>query len=713
MSEPTGKGRFWHHASLRRFVIAMVALVLTAISTGWQWQRLQAEQQMAEALDGLIVLTTVRTNTFHQVRNDVIRMIAHTDDALLPRRLVLYWPQTLWHHLGADAQCWHVAIRISPFVALGNPAGFDAAHYWRARSIVAKASVVSHPGVRPCLQRSAPGILAVRKDIQRRINTALPPTDGRAVLSALIIGDRSALAADTRELFARVGIVHLIAISGLHVGMVSGAVFLLVRWLLQGRWAHADNVAVLGACASALMYALIAGSGVPAMRAATAVVLVSVLYWRHMSLTLLQLVCFVSWLFLIAMPVAAVGASFVLSFAAVWVLALAQWARAAQPPRPATGWHDAIGVQCVLSLAGAPLVAAWFGYVPLLSVPVNILVLPLFSFVVVPLGFIGVVLSWIGVPGSTTLWRGSAALIDALVSGLSRWAGDGVIWHTAEMSWLVWLAIAVMISTGVLLRAPMARFCLVPGVVALLFAGGTRTPPGCVDVQMLSVGHGTAIRLDSATHHFLYDTGPAYRGGGSAAQVVIVPVLRAAGVRRLDRVIVSHDDMDHAGGVHDLQAEIAVNDWLGGPGLACRAGLRWRHDGVRFETLWPESDMPGDIGNNASCVISVRAGARRLVLFGDLEASAEAALIATTPLLAMATTAPHHGSRTSSSQALVDATTPRWVMASAGRRRGWTIPHPDVIARWQQAGAKVSVSATDGAISLRLCKDSQVPPARW
>jgi competence protein ComEC len=220
----------------------------------------------------------------------------------------------------------------------------------------------------------------------------------------------------------------------------------------------------------------------------------------------------------------------------------------------------------------------------------------------------------------------------------------------------------------------------------------------------------------------VYDTGPIWRGGGSAGERVLLPYLRHRGIRRVDRLIVSHSDLDHAGGLQALTEHMPVSDILAGEAMPwhepaaslCRAGTAWSWSGVRFSILHPGA-APRPQGNAASCVVLVEAGDYKALLSGDIEAETEAQLVRQRVLMHVdLVTVPHHGSRTSSIAPFVRALTPSLAVVSAGYGNRWGFPKPDVVARWRSTGAEVLNTATSGAVLVRMCAQSGVSaPQEW
>jgi competence protein ComEC len=230
-------------------------------------------------------------------------------------------------------------------------------------------------------------------------------------------------------------------------------------------------------------------------------------------------------------------------------------------------------------------------------------------------------------------------------------------------------------------------------------------------LTVLDVGQGQAVVGRTRAHAFVYDTGPAYRSGGTAAERIVLPYLAHAGILRIDRLTVSHSDLDHAGGLRTLTDSLRVRYVESGDRISlsgrvvgrCTAGQGWTWDGVRFTFLHP----PGGSGlerNEASCVLLIEAGSRRALLAGDIESGVETRLVQARVLPRVdVTTVPHHGSRTSSTVPYVRSLAPRHAIVSAGWHNQWALPKPDVVERWRNVGADVLNTADFGAIEIELC----------
>ena len=235
---------------------------------------------------------------------------------------------------------------------------------------------------------------------------------------------------------------------------------------------------------------------------------------------------------------------------------------------------------------------------------------------------------------------------------------------------------------------------------------------------MLDVGQGLATLIRTSNRVGLYDAGPAFRSGGDTGHLVVAPYLRQAGIGALDLMIVSHGDNDHAGGVSSVLDAVPTAAMLTGessegrfaaastPSIRCVAGQFWHWDDIRFAVIHPPASSDIE-GNNASCVIEVRAGRRAMLLTGDIEAVAERRLLGDRLVSSVdVVLVPHHGSKTSSGGAFVDAVSAETAVVSAGHANRWGMPRPEVVRRWSGSGARVVNTADSGAVLMRLCVEA-------
>ncbi|KTB62670.1 competence protein ComEC [Pseudomonas fluorescens] len=617
-------------------------------------------------------------------------------NARLPKRIRVSWrggPPV------RSGERWRLAVTLKRPAGLLNFHGFDQEAWLLAQRIGATGSVKDG-------ERLAPARNAWRDSVRQRL-MAVDAQGREAGLVALVLGDGSGLATADWQVLQDTGTVHLLVISGQHIGLLAGLIYGLIAGLARyGCWPRTWPW-LPWACglafSAALGYGWLAGFGVPVQRACVMVGLVLLwrLRFRHLGLW---------WPLLLALngvlvlePLASLQPGFWLSFAAVAVLILAfggrlgPWSLWQAWTRPQ--WLMAIGLFPVLWVLGLPIS---------LSAPLaNLVAVPWISLVVLPLALAGTALLPLPFIGEGLLWLAGGAL-DGLFKGLAWLAGHMPAWIPAQVPLGYWL---VSLLGAVLLLLPNGvpfRVLGWPMLLLAVFPPRAMVPHGQVEVVQLDVGQGQSLILRTRHHALLYDAGPRTGTFDLGARVVL-PSLRKLGVGALDLMLLSHADVDHAGGAAAIAKGIPIKRVVGGEtdGLPafigtqpCVSGERWTWDGVTFE-LW---QWPGAISGNAkSCVLQVQANGERLLLTGDIDRDAEQAMLASP--LAVPTEwlqAPHHGSRSSSSWAFVERLSPRNVLISRGRGNAFGHPHPQVMERYQRLGSQVYDSAEQGAVHVQL-----------
>lgn len=614
---------------------------------------------------------------------------------------------------GQDLQ---ILVRVRQARSLGNPESFDY-EGWLFREGVGGTGYVRKLAA---TQRSAQSLpqwwLRERALLYERLSTLIP-TRG-ALLGALAVGARHEFTARDWTVLRRTGTSHLVAISGLHVGLVATGAFLVLRalllrspWLLIGL--YAADLAAIGALTSAFVYTALAGFGVPAQRALLMLAMATVAFLSRYRIAPGEALGVALVGVLAANPLAVLGAGFWLSFGAVATL-LAVVMPYALPGESAQGrWlHGGwiaglIRTQWAIALALAPLLLLNFGELAVLAPLVNLLAVPWFSFVLVP---------------ATLLLTLLCIVQEDFASLLSGWVSPLVAHTWFALQWLAdvpWGSVAWPgrpLSLVVCAAAGTAAFLLASGfpgrglfLVLLIPVFTWRAPPlgpGQVRLTVLDVGQGLAALVETRHHVLIYDAGPASPGGFDAGASVVVPALRARGWRNVDRLVVGHGDQDHAGGTLAVLEAFPGTPLLAGPGVKqagtrCGAGQSWEWDQVQFSFLHPTARA--DSENNGSCVLRVAGNGGVVLLTGDIQRVAEAELVSRgAALAASVVVVPHHGSATSSTSAFVQAVSPDLAIVPAGFNNRWGMPDAAVVARWRMAGAQVLTTGDSGAVVLVL-----------
>ena len=622
--------------------------------------------------------------------------------AELPQRLQLSWFDG--PPLRAGEQ-WRLAVTLQRPAGLLNPHGPDREAQLLARRVGATGTVKAG-------QLLAPVAGGWRDALRQRL--LMVEANGRqAALVALVLGDGAGMAREDWQTLQATGTVHLLVISGQHIGLVAGLLYGLVAGLARwGLW-PARLPWLLWACglamAAALAYGWLAGGGVPVQRACLmlAVVLLWRLRFRHLGAFFPLLVALVA--VLVFEPLAALLPGFWLSFAAVATLIYCFSARLGgwRPWQAWTRaqWVIAVGLLPVLLATGLPVS---------LSAPLaNLVAVPWVSLAVLPLALLGTLMLPLAGVGEALLWL-AGGLLDVLFRGLALVAQQRPAWVPPALPWWAWLlvclgALLLLLPRGVPLRG-------LGGVMLLaLWVPREPVPFGQIEVWQLDVGQGLAVLLRTRHHSLLYDAGPA-RGESDLGERVVLPTLRKLGVGGLDVMVISHAHADHAGGAVAIARGLPIKRIIGGEALVdvplqpCASGEQWDWDGVRF-SLWRWVD--GQSSNDRSCVLLVEAQGERLLLAGDMEVAAERAWLADTEVPRIDwLQAPHHGSRSSSTEAFVRATAPRGVLISRGRNNSFGHPHVQVVERYGRHGVVMHDTAVEGALRLVLGRHGEVEGVR-
>ncbi|MEO0345944.1 MAG: DNA internalization-related competence protein ComEC/Rec2 [Pseudomonadota bacterium] len=638
-----------------------------------------------------------------------LRFTAVTNDPTLPRRIRVTWqsPGASRPHQG---ECWQLRLRLKRLTARDNPGAFDRRPWSQRRGIGAVAQVRPWRRNGPCGSDATAQFAVWRAALGARIGAVMARADAAAVLRAVTLGDRADLPAGTRDVLARTGTAHLVAISGLHVGMVAGLGFVLGRRLAPGTFAHREALALAVGVMLAMGYAALSGFALPAQRALIMLMGVAILRLANRRVAPLRLIALAASVVTLVSPAFVADASFQFSFAAVTVLALCALRMRAKRYAGRSA-RITVHLQFAVGLVLLPLTVCAFGFATALSLPANLVAVPAFAVVVVPVALLGVAVSLLSVAGAEWLWALCGHAIAVVLDALTWLASTGLGVTEARLPGVDVTLVATVLMAVVALGAALpGRLLAACGLLAVL--GSAPEPPeaGCARVAFLAVGHGSAIIVRTAVETVVYDTGPAWPGEATAASRSLLPFLSRASVGAVDVAVLSHADRDHTGGAAVLGAAVPVATWLVGPRVdtvarpaRCAAGQRWSAGGLRFHVVWPMPRLWRDVrDNNGSCVVRVTTGDTSLVLAGDVEARAERELVALRAVGAQATTVPHHGSNTSSTPPFVRASGAGIAVVSTDVGGRWSLPAPAVAARWRDAGAEV-VTTSRAGVGLALC----------
>lgn len=624
---------------------------------------------------------------------------------------------------------WQLTVRLKAPHGGSNPFGFDVELWFWERGVQATGYVRTGPKDPPPLRLAQTAwhpVEQLRQQVRAQIYRDVADRRYAGLIAALVLGDQNAIERADWTIFRTTGVAHLMSISGLHVTMFAWLAALLVGWLWRRSerlclWLAAPSAALVGGVVLATAYALFSGWGVPSQRTILMLAVVGLLrlsgkQWPWPCVWLLACAAVV-----VLDPWALLQAGFWLSFVAVGVLfASDSGAGEVHPVRIKDRIFSLFREQWVITLALTPLTLLLFGQVSVVSLVANALAIPLVTLVITPLAMLGIFLA--------PLWHLAALAIAALVWYLQLLAAlpfSSIFLAQAPL----WAGAAGVVGGLLLaLQLPLRlRLMGLPLLLPVLLWQSPRPPVGQFELLAADIGQGSAVLVRTAQHALLYDAGPRFSARSDAGERVLVPLLRALGVS-LNRVVLSHRDNDHVGGalavlgVHrqaDLLSSIEDDHELQAvrPATRCVAGQQWHWDGVVFEVLHPlESDYEAGLSSNAmSCVLRISNGVATALLTGDIPQAQEARLLSDgAPLAAHVLLVPHHGSKTSSSGAFLDAVQPQVALVQAGYRNRFGHPAEPVLVRYAERSIFVIDSPHCGAATwqswqpeIALCQRTQ------
>lgn len=726
------------------FPVLGLVFALAGLRAVWHAERLLAPDLEGRDLTVVGVISALPQRTEDSLRFRLSIESAHWQGqrVTVPQEVLLGWYAGRWGHQDHASipalragERWRMVVRLKQPHGQVNPHGFDFELWMWGQGLGATGYVRAGRHDPPPVRLDATWQYPVaqwRQWMRERVQARIADPQWSGLINALLMGDQASIERADWDVFRATGVAHLVSISGLHVTMFAWLCAGLVRWTWRRTdrwgpswclWLPADQAARWAGLGLAVLYALFSGWGIPAQRTIWMLTWVTVLAatgrrwpWPQVWLS----AC--AWV-LLADPTALGQAGFWLSFVAVGVL----FATGQGPPPASAGvswpqrlwrlWRE----QLAITLCLAPLSLWLFQQVSVVGLLANAVAIPWVTLWVTPLCLLGAF-----VPAA---WDVAAVSLQALVAGLNTLAAwPGAVWSTpAPAAWAS--AAATLGSLLLAMRLPgVLRAMGLPLMVPALLWSVPGPAPGEVEVWFPDIGQGHAVLVRTAQHVLLFDAGPRYSRETDAGQRVLLPLLRAWGLR-LDALVLSHSDSDHIGGAPAVLQMNPNTPWWGSlptshplhqwrPGQACQAGVGWDWDGVRFEFLHPldASPSPRAKPNTLSCVLRVQAQGGTVLLTGDIEAAQEKALIASAPvgtdgasrLRADVLLVPHHGSNTSSTAEFLAQVAPRWAWVQAGYRNRYGHPTAAVMARYQAQGVEVLESVRCGAGRWRSAQPDQV-----
>ncbi len=643
----------------------------------------------------------------------------------------------------------------------GNPGGFDYTWYLSRRGIDLTGRIKDERFIVRTGYREE-GLAGYIDDLRERIGVFIDTAHltNRELLRALLIGDRWGVLRETKEIFIRSGTAHLLAISGLHVGMVAFLFYRVFLSILKRSETLALALDLRKVCTvltvlPVLSYGAIAGFSIPTQRAVVMVLAFMLTFLMDRARDLYTTLALAGLLILLLSPQSLWEVSFQLSFVAVltilyFVPYLEGFWEGDKDDH--TGRGDVMAtlyrgarrlfvVSIVATLGTYPVVAYNFNRVSLVAPVANLFVVPVVGFMVVPLGLLSVAI--------LPLWHGGAELLLKV--------SDGFLWLGGELAELfahipyssVWVGRPTLLEVGLyyllfmclvnIRRHILFRYGFTCSVIFMLLNMAYIHYRPLYDnnlrVTFISVGHGDSILVElPGGKTMLIDGGGFYSDEFDVGERVVAPFLWHRRIRHIDYMVLTHSQIDHRGGLRFIAENFDVGEfWWNGYGdmgelgdVLAERGTRivtvnsrrneLTVNGVRFTFLHP--DQPGDYDiNDGSIVFKLSYGSRAFLFTGDISFRVEEVLVGS-DIRSDVLKVPHHGSRYSSSSAFIEEVGPLFAVFSSGRGGMFDLPHTETIERYRRLGVKILRTDRDGAVTFTtdgegLCLRTYLTVKEW
>ena len=614
-------------------------------------------------------------------------------------------------HVG---QYWQLQAKLKKPKNLNNPGGFDYVSWLSSRHISWVGNVVRSSFKLIPSPKNIYALSSFREHLSENISNVVQNDALLGVIEALTLGLTNHIKKPQWDLFRRTGTTHLIDISGEHIALIAG----LTYWLIKWGWKRmgqlcllypAPKVASAGAILISFIYALVAGFAVPTQRALVTCCFMLMRNFSNQKFSIWQAWRYALFTVLLFEPHSVFMLGFYFSLIAVAILILINQRAQLQ------GLRKMFVMQCACMFGLMPLSLYWFSYGSMNGLVANLLAIPWVGFIIVPLALIVVFISpFFVIPGSVSLLKWSISCLILFLTWLDSFAMFNFNFTFTEAL----PSLSLMGAMAILLFLPLSRF--IPAsmilIIASLFPNHEKIKLGTARIDVLDVGQGLAVIIRTAHHIAIYDTGMKFYQAGDMGQLAIIPYLNKLGIHKIDSVIISHPDLDHRGGLNSLNETYPIRELIVDDptfymhGTSCHDHSAWSWDGISFRFFPILVRLPRK--NNNSCVLQISSDSKQMLLSGDIEKIAEKYLIKTygDELASTFLLIPHHGSKTSSSNAFINQVVPQYAIASYGFDNRYHFPHQEAMQTYQKHHIPVYNTADCGMIRIELSKNNKAMP---
>jgi competence protein ComEC len=632
-----------------------------------------------------------------------IKLAPQRDNLQLPGDILLTWsnPPEI-----TPGETWEINCKLRRVHNFSSYNSFDAEAFYIRQNIYLRGTVKQAKKIADSPKFSQI-IAKIRLKLKTELENIVNNQDTSSILTALLVGDKSNIQQDLWDKLNASGTTHLVVVSGLHIGLIIVLGLLLAKILAFSRILPLRKITrpLISSIISlllAIVYSVIAGFSIPIQRAlimSSVVLLPPFLGIKIKKVT--QLLLAITIVHLID-PLCSLSQSFWLSFVAVSCLMFSTHAVNSRHSQLIKYIQPQIVIFCIM----APILAYTGKSLSLIAPVVNLIAIPLIGFLVVPLlltwGIVNIIfaksITWL-------LWLPikSLSLFIYILSLLQKTNIFTIklSFPTEISAILAIIAAFFVITPNALLLKRFALFLILPA----LFPQTVTLKDSIAEISILDVGQGLSVIIKTKSHALVYDTGDKFPSGFSLANQVVIPALYHHGISKLDKIIISHADRDHAGGLVDLLSEFPA-DVVSSSKLdisqeiiPCKQGMTWQWDGVLFEML---SGGDAKTTNDSSCVLKVTANNQSLLLPGDISSTKEMQLSATVDLSSQILLLPHHGSKFSSCEPFLDAVNPNTVVISAGYANRFGHPATETLERLAKFNFLVYNITNTGTVSFQL-----------